>query len=197
MKKKTAAKSIKATPRPPAQRAKGYGQLVSAISTLSTQVLDRVATVANQALVLRNWTVGAYIVEFEQNGADRAKYGARLLETLAGDLKATGVKGLGDPRVLRECRIAFRCYPQIRGTLTREFALPGSTEPVAEISATVSTESTLAIRGTLSPELPTPLSAEEILCFSWSQLQELIRLDDPWKRAFYENECLRGHWSVR
>lgn len=26
---------------------------------------------------------------------------------------------------------------------------------------------------------------------------ELIRLDDPWKRAFYENELLRGHWSVR
>jgi predicted nuclease of restriction endonuclease-like (RecB) superfamily len=26
---------------------------------------------------------------------------------------------------------------------------------------------------------------------------ELIRLDDPWQRAFYENECLRGNWSVR
>jgi len=26
---------------------------------------------------------------------------------------------------------------------------------------------------------------------------ELIRLDDPWKRAFYENECLKGNWSVR
>lgn len=38
-------------------------------------MVTRVATVANQALVLRNWMVGAYIVEFEQNGADRAKYG--------------------------------------------------------------------------------------------------------------------------
>ena len=26
---------------------------------------------------------------------------------------------------------------------------------------------------------------------------ELIRLDDPLKRAFYENECLKGNWSVR
>jgi predicted nuclease of restriction endonuclease-like (RecB) superfamily len=32
---------------------------------------------------------------------------------------------------------------------------------------------------------------------SWSHLIELIRLDDPWKRAFYENECLRGSWSKR
>ncbi len=53
------------------------------------------------------------------------------------------------------------------------------------------------IRGTASPELPTPLTAAEVLQFSWSQLQELLRLDDPWKRAFYENECLRSHWSVR
>ena len=28
-------------------------------------------------------------------------------------------------------------------------------------------------------------------------MQELIRLDDPLKRAFYENECLKGNWSVR
>lgn len=26
---------------------------------------------------------------------------------------------------------------------------------------------------------------------------ELIRPDDPWQWAFYENECLRGSWSER
>jgi predicted nuclease of restriction endonuclease-like (RecB) superfamily len=25
----------------------------------------------------------------------------------------------------------------------------------------------------------------------------MLRLDDPWKRAFYENECLKGGWSIR
>ena len=29
------------------------------------------------------------------------------------------------------------------------------------------------------------------------KLQELIRIEDPWKRAFFENECLKGNWSVR
>lgn len=33
--------------------------------------------------------------------------------------------------------------------------------------------------------------------FSWSHLIELLRLDDPWKRAFYENETLRASYSVR
>ena len=173
---------------PPAKRGAGYRQLVAAISTLSTQIADRVAAVTNQGLVLRNWLIGAQIVEFEQNGADRAKYGERLLETLAGDLAKKSLPGLGDPRMLRDCRMLYRAYPQIRGTLSRElsssFEIPAfTTSP--------------QIRGTLSRELPTPLSAGEIAKFSWSKLLELIRLDDPWKRAFYENECLRGHWSVR
>jgi hypothetical protein len=87
MKKKAATPSNK--------RSAGYPQLVTAISAINTQMVTRVATVANQALVMRNWMVGAYIVEFEQNGADRAKYGERLLERLAEDLKGKGIKGMG------------------------------------------------------------------------------------------------------
>lgn len=44
---------------------------------------------------------------------------------------------------------------------------------------------------------PVPLLAENILRLSWAHWIELLRLDDPWKRAFYENECLTGNWSVR
>lgn len=33
--------------------------------------------------------------------------------------------------------------------------------------------------------------------FAWAHFLQLIRIDDPWKRAFYENECLKGHWSKR
>lgn len=32
---------------------------------------------------------------------------------------------------------------------------------------------------------------------SWSHIVELLRLDDPWKRAFYENETVRASYSVR
>ena len=38
---------------------------------------------------------------------------------------------------------------------------------------------------------------EQIIRLSWSKWIELVRIDDPWKRAFYENECLKGNWSVR
>ena len=139
-------------------------------------------------------------MEFEQNGEDRAKYGERLLERLAADLGKRNMKGMDDPRALRDCRTLYRLYPQIRGTLSREFVPDLPTR--SEIGQTLTVASTgksdaLAIRGTVSRKSPTPLSPRLALQFSWSQLQELIRLDDPWKRTFYENECLQGKWSVR
>ena len=195
----------------PGSKSGNYSGLVSAIASLNTQMVMRVATVANQALVLRNWVVGTYIVEFEQNGADRAKYGARLLETLATDLKKRGLKGL-DTRTLRDCRSLVQAYPQIRGTLSPELiqseqrTIRGTASPELKNGAVIPalrlSESKVVarkndVRQTVSSEFPAPLSATELLQFSWSKLQEFIRLDDPWKRAFYENECLGGHWSVR
>ena len=59
-----------------------YTQLVKAIDAASQQLLGHAASVVNQSLVIRNWIVGAYIVEFEQHGEDRAKYGARLMRRL-------------------------------------------------------------------------------------------------------------------
>lgn len=193
--------------KPSSQKASktGYKQLVVAISQISSQMVRRVATVANQALVLRNWIIGAYIVEYEQEGSDRAKYGERLLERLAEDLTQKGLKGL-DERSLRDCRTAYVTYPQIRGSLTPELTAHHS---LPEMSAVMSVEVEILppfkgssraqkpIRGSVTPELPTPLFSEDILSLSWTKIQELIRISDPWKRAFFENECLREGWSVR
>ena len=37
-------------------------------------------------LVIRNWLFGWYIVEYEQQGADRAEYGAYLVKRLSDEL---------------------------------------------------------------------------------------------------------------
>ena len=188
-----------------------YTGLIKSISSASDQLLGRAAAVVDQALVLRNWLVGAWIVEYEQGGKDRARYGARLLETMAEDLTARGLKGL-DLRSLRDCRGLSQMYPQIRGTVSPELearmTAAGAVRAITvqslardtygSIPSTLLTESSRShIRGAVPPGLPTPLTADAVLKLSWSQLQELIRLDDPWKRAFYENECLTAHWSVR
>lgn len=71
-----------------------YAGLIKSITGATHRLQAQVATVANQALVIRNWLVGAWLVEFEQNGKDRAKYGQKLLETVAADLAKKEIKGL-------------------------------------------------------------------------------------------------------
>ena len=170
-----------------------YVGLIKAISSATTQLQSRAASAVNHALLVRNWLVGAWLVEFEQRGSDRAKYGARLLDRLATDLASRDVKGLGDPRVLRDCRSLYRVYPQIRGSLTGEFRIARLQSPATPALKTLAG----TIRGSATRELPPPLDRSDVMGPSWTHLQELIRVEDSWKRAFYENECLKGRWSVR
>lgn len=182
-KKMAAAKSTK--PKPAASSPLDYGHLVTAIHSASEQAVHRAAVAVNQWLVIRNWLVGAYLVEYEQNGSDRAKYGTKLLERLAGDLAEKGIKGLGVSN-LERCRTCFLVYPQCSELI-----------PYAVIPESSLRLENIPISATPSQKLPAPLSSQLLTRFSWTKLQELLRIDDPWKRAFYDNECLKSHWSVR
>ena len=67
------------------------------------------AHAVNHALTARNWLIGYNIVEFEQNGEDRAAYGQKLLKNLELSLKT---KGLTERR-FREFRRLYQTYPQL------------------------------------------------------------------------------------
>ncbi len=41
----------------------------------------------NTHLSLRNWLIGYYIIEFEQKGKDKAKYGTNLIKELSRNIK--------------------------------------------------------------------------------------------------------------
>ena len=64
----------------------------------------------NLELVRSNWEIGRHIVEFEQSGKDRAKYGSDLIATLSRDLKAGYGKGFGRRNVL-DMRRFYLAYP--------------------------------------------------------------------------------------
>ena len=168
-----------------------YRQLLSAIAQAHTSAVRRAAAAVNQGLVLRNWLVGAYVVEFEQGGEDRAKYGAKLLPRLARDLKDRGLPGLGSD-VLERTRNFYLSYPQVGGeisaTLPRKLEIPAKAAAV-EISSSLMTKSRVAKPILLSPtisapverklggvnisapvgrkshatDLPTPLSAQQVI----------------------------------
>jgi hypothetical protein len=90
-----------------------YGTMVQAILTVHRGAVGRAAGAVNQALLFRNWLIGAYVVEYEQCGEDRAACGARLLANLAGDLRRREVAGCS-AEMLGRMRSFYRALPQLR-----------------------------------------------------------------------------------
>ena len=137
-----------------------FDKLVENVDSVHAVTSSTAKGAVNQLLTVRNWAIGYYIVEFEQNGSDRAEYGVSLLANLADSIS---IKGLDRTR-LNQCRIFYTKYPQICETASHKF----KTDPEILISR-----------------------------LSFSHIVEIMKLDDPFERFFYEYECIRGVWSVR
>ena len=73
-----------------------YVRLVSLISDLWEEAKAKAAIAVNTELLDANWKTGQYIVEFEQGGNPKAKYGEKLITNLAKDL--TRLRGKGFSR---------------------------------------------------------------------------------------------------
>jgi len=172
-----------------------FNSLVSSIQKLHQQLQQTAVNAVNQMLTIRNWLIGYYIVEFEQNGKDRAEYGKSLLKSIAD--KLNHIKGL-DERSLRRFRLFYLYYPQlensIRGSLSPELQDEqkwGTPPPILQDSEKM---------GTASPQLQEGLfvPGDKILSkLSYSHIELLLGIDEPLKRTFYEIECIKGAWSVR
>ena len=89
-----------------------------------------------QILSLRNWLMGASIVEFEQAGEDRAQYGQRLIHTLANALGGKGCQGLSASN-LKNFRQLALAYPGLDAiTLGHRLGLPIDGDHVTGIRQT-------------------------------------------------------------
>ena len=60
-----------------------FDRLVCNITNIQDVLQAQAAHAINTALTVRNWLIGYYIVEYEQNGEDRAQYGENLLNKLS------------------------------------------------------------------------------------------------------------------
>jgi predicted nuclease of restriction endonuclease-like (RecB) superfamily len=143
------------------------------------------------------WEIGRRIVEFEQQGRDRAEYGEILLKRLAGDLAAGYGRGFGW-RNLFHMRAFYLAYPpeklQTPSAISAgdPLAAPGPNirrTPLGESNApdilpALSAKSSLA---QLAARFPLP----------WSAYVRLLAVKNESARRFYETEALRGGWSVR
>ena len=71
-----------------------FEKLVGIIRQVHEELASQAGRAVNISLTLRNWLIGFYITEYEQNGTDRAEYGIRLLENLSYRLSEGGMDGV-------------------------------------------------------------------------------------------------------
>ncbi len=70
-----------------------FGSLVNLCRQTHEAIQGRAARAVDTNLATRNWLFGWYIVEYEQNGADRAEYGKQALKKLSTALQDTIGRG--------------------------------------------------------------------------------------------------------
>lgn len=166
-----------------------FENLVSLCHGAHEELFHRASRVVDAHLVVRNWLFGCYIAEFEQLGADRAHYGARLLEALADRLKPLGIKGASVTR-LKLYRSFYRLFPLApnpSGLSTSVLALHGKGPTVSDQLIAEDNR----ISRTVIAEL------FKTFTMGWSHYVELLTLEDAGERRFYEIEAAANQWSVR
>lgn len=161
----------------------------------TSQVMQQSALVAvNTNLTIRIWLIGFYIVEFEQKGEDRAKYGEKLLQKLSERINEDGFSF----RNLKLFRQFFVTYPQL-SIHVNKFIQSAHNLTIA-IGQTVSAQfndNNLSIGQTSSAQLIVIPTEKLIQKLSFSHIALLLPIEDPIKRQFYELECIKGTWSLR
>lgn len=150
--------------------AKTVESLFNKVANLIEQARVRVATAMNVAEVYTKYQIGRYIVEEEQSGNVRAKYGKQVLEGLSERLTAQYGDGWSYSN-LRQIRQFFQVYSNL--TIT---------------DCQITDEND-------HQRLSNPTSP--VFTLSWTHYLVLMRIKNADERRFYEIEATSGNWSVR
>ncbi len=174
-----------------------FKKLVSKINDIHVAFKRGVYSTVNSAISYKNWFIGYYIVEYEQNGEDRAKYGDNVITELEKELQSTDTLGLKKTN-LYSFRQFYLLYPQIQDLVNDELKKPNS------ILQTVSGKLDSV---NLLKELPPTNedNKEEIVIpgeilitrLSFSHFVELMKIKNSNERLFYEMSSIQGNWSIR
>jgi hypothetical protein len=97
-----------------------YDLLIEQISSAISDAKKQIATTVNHAIVETYWNIGKYIIEFEQDGQARAKYGKQLLVNLSKDLTALLGKGFSKSNLfnMRLFYVRFPIFQTLSGILS-------------------------------------------------------------------------------
>jgi len=171
-----------------------YSAILSEVVGLLEAARSHSARAVNAVMTATYWQIGRRIVENEQSGAERAEYGAKLLQRLSTDLTSRFGRGFSVDN-LELMRRFYSAYPrsEISETPSRKFP-SNKSEIASRISGPDS--SGQFIRAKI---LQTSSETFDVALFPlpWSHYVRLLSIDKPYARQFYETEALRGGWTVK
>lgn len=90
--------------------SKNYQRLISNIGKTYEGAKQNVVARVNQEMLHGYWQIGKYIVEFEQQGEQKAEYGKRLIVQLSKDLSQQYGRGFSRTN-LQNMRLLYQYYP--------------------------------------------------------------------------------------
>lgn len=172
-----------------------FNLLLNSIKSIHQQLQDSAAKAVNKLLTIRNWLIGYYIVEYEQNGEDRAQYGGKLLENIVTNLPNMGFSKTN----LKLFRQFYLTYPQISQSLT-DLLKTQIGQRLTDQLLVIEHQSLTIVQSSIAQSLPLDLMVPPdklISRLSFTHIVQLLTISDPLKRTFYEVEAMKGNWSVR
>ena len=92
------------------QKTLSFEQLSQVIDVIHDSAYSASVKAINRFATVRNYLIGFYVVEYEQGGQDRAKYGDKLIKRLVEKINK---KGLNET-LFKNCRKFYLTYPHIK-----------------------------------------------------------------------------------
>lgn len=180
------------------QNTHSFDELTKIIRDTHDAAQTTAVKAINRMQTMRNWLYGYYIIEFEQHGKDRAEYGTQLLKRLE---ERVNRKGLTET-LFKNSRKFYRLYPQMVENIIGVISPTVSdklleTKDASGLCDTQMTENEhIENSPTVSDGFRT--TGQMIISrLSFSHIVEIMTVDDPLARYFYEQECIKCTWSVR
>ena len=175
-----------------------FEQLANIITDTHQQLQQSAVKAVNQCQTVRNWLMGFYIVEFEQNGEDRAQYGEQLLKKLEQRINQKGL----NVTLFQRSRMFYGIYPQFRVLIEKIFtsSIYATLLPKLESSTEKQIYATLLpkLQKTDSSNNPSEIPTEKLISsISFAHFTELMKIDNPVKRMYYEMLTIQTGLSVR
>ncbi len=180
------------------QNTHSFDELTKIIRDTHDAAQTTAVKAINRMQTMRNWLYGYYIIEFEQHGKDRAEYGTQLLKRLE---ERVNRKGLTET-LFKNSRKFYRLYPQMVENIIGVIS-PTVSDKLLEskdASGLCDTQMTENEHVEKSPTVSDGFrtTGQMIISrLSFSHIVEIMTVDDPLARFFYEQECIKCTWSMR